>query len=99
MSVALGLFGQQALGPAGHGRAPVTVHAFRGSGAVHDPERKVEGLTSDDQALAKVRAGSTPDIVHPCVSYVKDWVDLGYVQPWDTSLLKNFDNPQSMPVM
>ena len=47
-------------------------------------------LTSDDQALAKARAGSTPDIVHPCVSYVKDWVDLGYIQPWDTSLLKNF---------
>jgi spermidine/putrescine-binding protein len=47
-------------------------------------------LTSDDQALSKVRAGSKPDLVHPCVSYVKDWVDLGYVQPWDTSLLTNF---------
>jgi len=47
-------------------------------------------LTSDDQALGKVRAGVTPDIVHPCVSYVKDWVDLGYIQPWDTSLMPNF---------
>jgi spermidine/putrescine-binding protein len=47
-------------------------------------------LTSDDQALGKVRAGFKPDIVHPCFSYVKDWVDLGYVQPWDTSLLTNW---------
>lgn len=49
-------------------------------------------LTSDDQALGKARAGSKFDIVHPCVSYAKDWVDLGYVQPWDTSLLTNFDS-------
>ena len=26
-------------------------------------------LTSDDQALGKVRAGYSPDIVHPCVDY------------------------------
>jgi spermidine/putrescine-binding protein len=49
-------------------------------------------LTSDDQALGKVRAGFKPDIVHPCFSYVKDWVDLGYVQPWDTSLLTNWSD-------
>ena len=49
-------------------------------------------LTSDDQALGKVRAGFKPDIVHPCVSYVQDWVNLDAVQPWDTSLLTNFDS-------
>src|SRR5262245_45484721 len=49
-------------------------------------------LTSDDQALGKARAGSKFDIVHPCVSYAKDWVDLGYVQPWDTSLLSHFSS-------
>lgn len=47
-------------------------------------------LTSDDQALAKVRAGYHPDVVHPCVGYVQDWVNLGVVQPWDTSLMSNF---------
>ena len=47
-------------------------------------------LTSDDQALAKVRAGYRPDVVHPCVGYVKDWVNLGVVQPWDTSLMPSF---------
>lgn len=47
-------------------------------------------LTSDDQALGKVRAGFKPDVVHPCVSYVKDWVDLGAIQPWDPALLTNY---------
>ncbi len=47
-------------------------------------------LTSDDEALAKVRAGYRPDVVHPCVGYVRDWVDLGVVQPWDTSLMPSF---------
>lgn len=44
-------------------------------------------LTSDDRALGTVCVGLQPDIVHLCVSYVQDWVDLGYAQPWDTSLL------------
>jgi spermidine/putrescine-binding protein len=47
-------------------------------------------LTSDDQALGKVRAGYRPDIVHPCVDYTGNWVEMGVVQPWDTSLLTNF---------
>src|SRR3990170_5942223 len=47
-------------------------------------------LTNDEHALSKVRAGFKPDVIHPCVSFTKDWVDLGFVQPWDTSLLTNF---------
>lgn len=47
-------------------------------------------LTSDDQALGKVRAGYRPDIVHPCVDYTGNWVEMEVVQPWDTSLLTNF---------
>src|SRR5262245_39094557 len=44
-------------------------------------------LTSDDQALGKVRAGYRPDTVHPCVDYTGQWVEMGVVQPWDTSLM------------
>jgi spermidine/putrescine transport system substrate-binding protein len=51
---------------------------------------KTSFLTSDDQALAKVRAGLRPDLVHPCIGYTQDWVNLGVVQPWDTSELTNF---------
>jgi spermidine/putrescine transport system substrate-binding protein len=49
-------------------------------------------LTSDDQALGKVRAGYRPDVVHPCVDYLQQWVEMGTVQPWDPSLLTNFDD-------
>jgi len=70
--------------------------AYGGKGGVLKPyvdERgkpKFTFLTSDDQALGKVRAGYRPDIVHPCVDYVGNWVEMGVVQPWDTSLLTNF---------
>jgi len=47
-------------------------------------------LTSDDQAIGKVRAGYRPDMVHPCVDYTGNWVEMGVVQPWDTSLISNF---------
>ncbi|MEX1263894.1 MAG: extracellular solute-binding protein [Actinomycetota bacterium] len=49
-------------------------------------------MTSDEQALAKVASGFRPDIVHPSVGYVRDWVDLDLIQPWDPSLLKNFSD-------
>jgi len=63
------------------------------------PKPQYTFLTSDDQALGKVRAGFKPDVVHPCVSYTKDWVDLGFVQPWDTALLTNWKdvNPAFIP--
>ena len=47
-------------------------------------------LTSDDQALGKVRAGFTPDIIHPCVDYTGQWVELDVIQPWDPALIPNF---------
>jgi spermidine/putrescine-binding protein len=51
-------------------------------------------LTSDDHALGKVRAGYSPDIVHPCVDYIGNWVEMDAVEPWDTSLLTNFKDLQ-----
>jgi spermidine/putrescine transport system substrate-binding protein len=47
-------------------------------------------LTSDDQALGKVRAGYKPDIVHPCVDYAGNWVEMGAIQPWDPALIPSF---------
>jgi spermidine/putrescine transport system substrate-binding protein len=47
-------------------------------------------LTSDDQALGKVRAGFRPDLVHPCVDYIGNWVELGVVEPWDPKLIPSF---------
>jgi spermidine/putrescine transport system substrate-binding protein len=52
---------------------------------------------NDDQGFTKAAAGTaTFDVVHPCGYRYKDWVDLGAVQPWDTSLISNFPdlNPE-----
>lgn len=57
---------------------------------------KFSFLTSDAQALSKVRAGFTPDIVHNCVDFTQDWVNAELVQPWDPELISNFGdlNPE-----
>ena len=52
---------------------------------------------NDDAAYTKAAAGSAEfDVVHPCGYKYRDWVDLGAVQPWDTSLIPNFSqlNPK-----
>lgn len=49
-------------------------------------------LESDDQALAKVRGGFQPDLVHPGTYSLQDFVDAGLLQPWDTSLLENWSS-------
>ncbi len=46
----------------------------------------------DDSGYAKVAAGARYDVVHPCAYRFGDWVDLGVLQPWDTSLLQNFSD-------
>jgi spermidine/putrescine-binding protein len=41
--------------------------------------------------LAKLSGGTTFDVVHPTSSYFPDCLDLGVVQPWDTTLIRNYD--------
>lgn len=45
---------------------------------------------NDDAGFTEVAAGARYDVVHPCGYKYKDWVDLGVLQPWDTSLVSNF---------
>jgi spermidine/putrescine transport system substrate-binding protein len=51
---------------------------------------------NDDSGFTKVASGTTYDIVHPCAYRFQDYVDLGVMQPWDTSQIPNFSqlNPQ-----
>ncbi|HYF12467.1 MAG TPA: extracellular solute-binding protein [Actinomycetota bacterium] len=53
---------------------------------------------NDDAGYTDVAAGARYDIVHPCGYKYQDWVDLGVLQPWDTSLISNFSdlNPNLM---
>lgn len=55
-----------------------------------DEEVKFTFMTTSPEALAKVRVGASPDMVHPANAYIQSYVDLGVLQPWDTSLLTNF---------
>jgi spermidine/putrescine transport system substrate-binding protein len=68
------------------------------TGKLGYPKPKFTFLTSDDQALSKVRAGFETEIVHPCIGYVQDWLNLDAIQPWDVSLMPNTKdlNPEMM---
>jgi spermidine/putrescine transport system substrate-binding protein len=57
-----------------------------------DMKPKFTFMTNEANALGKMRAGVKPDVVHPCVGYVKDFADSGFVQPWSPALLKNLKN-------
>jgi spermidine/putrescine transport system substrate-binding protein len=48
-------------------------------------------LDNDQQALAKVASGYTPDIIHPCIAYTVQWKEAELIQPLDMSLLPDFD--------
>jgi spermidine/putrescine transport system substrate-binding protein len=46
----------------------------------------------DDAGYLKVAAGTTYDVVHPCAYRFPDWVELGVLQPWDTSKISTFSS-------
>jgi spermidine/putrescine-binding protein len=54
-----------------------------------DMTPKFTFMTNEANALGRMRAGFKPDVVHPCVGYVKDFADSGFVQPWNPAMLKN----------
>ncbi len=61
-------------------------------GRKFDRAPKFTFLTSEDQAIGRIRAGFQADLVHPCIGYVDDWIRLGVVQPFDPELLPNLEH-------
>jgi spermidine/putrescine transport system substrate-binding protein len=50
-------------------------------------------FANDDAGYTKAATGAVRfDVVHPCFYKYRDWVDLGAMQPWDTSLISNFSS-------
>jgi spermidine/putrescine transport system substrate-binding protein len=47
-------------------------------------------MTNESDALAKIRAGATPDLFRPYVGWVKYFATSGLVQPWDPTKISNF---------
>jgi spermidine/putrescine transport system substrate-binding protein len=45
---------------------------------------------NDDAGFTKVAQDTHYDIVHPCAYRFQDYVDLGAMQPWDTSQIPNY---------
>lgn len=58
--------------------------------AVPDPDPQYTFMTAPDQALARIAGGFQTDLVHPELSFLQDFVDLGQFQEWDTSRIENF---------
>ena len=58
------------------------------------PKVKVEFsfFGDESEALSKLQAGFKPDVVHPCGSSVKRWVDAGVIQPINTDAIPNFQD-------
>jgi spermidine/putrescine transport system substrate-binding protein len=54
------------------------------------PDPKFSFLVNTEGALAKTAAGFSWDITHPEVGYIQDYINMGALQPWDTSLIPNF---------
>lgn len=48
-------------------------------------------LENDQQALAKVASGYSPDIIHPCIAYWPDFAAAELIQPFDTALLPDYE--------
>jgi spermidine/putrescine transport system substrate-binding protein len=47
-------------------------------------------MTSEANALGKLRNGVHPDLFRPYVGWVKYFAENGYVQPWNPRLISNF---------
>lgn len=56
------------------------------------PDVKVDFsfFADDAEAVAKLQTGFEVDVVHPCFSWLGQYVEAGLIQPIDTSRLKNW---------
>jgi spermidine/putrescine-binding protein len=54
------------------------------------PDPKFSFLTNTEGVIAKTQGGFEWDITHPEVGYIQDYVNMGVLEEWDTSLIPNF---------
>jgi spermidine/putrescine transport system substrate-binding protein len=54
------------------------------------PDPKFSFLTNTESVIAKTQGGFYWDITHPETGYIQDYVNMGVLQEWDTSLIPNF---------
>jgi len=54
------------------------------------PEPKFSFLSNTEGVIAKTQGGFYWDITHPETGYIQDYLNMGALQEWDTSLIPNF---------
>lgn len=54
------------------------------------PAPKFSFLSNTEGVIAKTQGGFYWDITHPETGYIQDYVNMGVLQEWDTSLIPNF---------
>lgn len=46
----------------------------------------------EEEAFQKIVAGFEADVTHVCAGSVTKWIESGIIEPWDTSLITEWDN-------
>lgn len=59
--------------------------------AAHPEGADIAVFGNDDEAFAKIRAGFSPDIAHPCIDRLQEWRAAGMIQPIDTSRIHDWN--------
>lgn len=54
------------------------------------PDPTFSFLLNTEGVIAKTQGGFEWDITHPETGYIEDYLNMGVLQPWDTSLIPNF---------
>ena len=54
------------------------------------PDPTFSFLDNTEGVIAKTQGGFYWDLTHPEVGYIQDYLNMGVIQPWDTSLISNF---------
>ncbi len=63
---------------------------FPGYVTKHGANPDMPVFADEEEALQKMRAGATYDVVHPCNSTIARWIDADVIQPIDMSRLSNW---------
>ncbi len=58
----------------------------------HGGPPKTPVFADEEEALQKLRAGFTADVMHPCSGRISRWREADVIQPIDTSKLSNWEN-------
>lgn len=60
--------------------------------AHHPQDAAIAVFGNDDEAFAKIKAGFSPDIAHPCIDKLPLWRKAGLIQPIDPTRIAQWDH-------